>query len=55
MNRLIRAALTCGLIACLSVAIPLTVSAADEPAPTYLQQAQSAVAQVLAKGSEITK
>ncbi|MDD2499622.1 MAG: hypothetical protein PHN92_02255 [Geobacter sp.] len=52
MNRLTRVVLTYGLIACLSATIPLSASAADEPAPTYLQQAQSAVAQVLAKGSE---
>jgi len=52
MNRLTRIARTFSLFACLSVAIPFTVFAADEPAPAYLQQAQSAVAQVLAKGSE---
>lgn len=52
MNRLIRVALTFGLISCLSAATPFTVFAEDEPLPTYLQQAQNAVAQVLAKGSE---
>lgn len=52
MNLLIRAALTCSLFVSLSVGIPCTVSAADEPFPGYLQQAQNAVSQVLAKGSE---
>jgi len=52
MNSLIRVALTFCLVAGLTTAIPLTVFAADEPAPAFLQQAQSAVAQVLSKGSE---
>ena len=52
MNHLIRVILTFGLVTCLAVAIPLTVCAADEPLPAYLQQAQNAVAQALSKGSE---
>ena len=52
MNRLTRVARSFGLFLCLAVAIPCTVFAADEPLPTYLQQAQNAVSQVLAKGSE---
>lgn len=51
-RRLIRAAIICSLSACLSIAIPWTVFAADEPLPAYLQQAQNAVSQVLSKGSE---
>ncbi|QOX79653.1 hypothetical protein FY034_12110 [Trichlorobacter lovleyi] len=53
MSRLIRAAVICSLIAGLTAIIPLSVSASDEPLPAYLQQAQSAVAQVLSKGADL--
>jgi len=53
MNRLIRAAVICSLIASLTAILPFSATAADEPLPAYLQQAQSAVAQVLSRGVDL--
>lgn len=53
MNRLSRATVIFSLITCLAIIGTSPVFAADEPLPAYLQQAQTAVAQVLSKGSEL--
>lgn len=53
MNRLIRATLVYSLVICMTATLSLTVFAADETLPDYLQQAKNEVSQAMSKGVDL--